>query len=463
MPSRLPLIPVLVLALAALAFAAPATAGSRLLVGAADDLPKQIDPIAAKTKMDMARLAGMNAIRLSSTWSRGETEPTETELLALQNATAAANLNGITVYLSIFWMSRNTPLTQQWRTQYAEYVASLLGALPSVEHVIIGNENNLNLFWMPQFDARGRDVAASGYTKVLAEAYDAVKAVSPSIEVVGGAISPRGEDKPQSRRHTQSPVKFIASMGRTYRALRRTTPIMDAFGIHPYAERSIYSPLLKHTRSTRIGLADYGKLVGLLKSAFKGTAQPTAGLPIVYDEFGVQSRIPSGKASKYSNGAAPGAADAVNEKLQATYYRQALELAACQPNVTAMLFFLFADEPDLTRWQSGIYYVDGTPKSSFPGVKRAIHSAKTGKVRCAKIKTRAKARKKTSTARTNTKARAKTSAARKKTSAARPNTKARPKTAAPRKARDNAKPKPRAVPNQKPGTKQPDRPRPRRR
>ncbi len=441
MPSRLLL--TLVVALAALTAVAPANAGPRLFVGAADDLPKQLDPIAAKTKMDMARLAGMNAIRLSSTWSRGQTEPTVDELLALQNATVAAELNGITVYLSVFWMARNTPLTAEWKAQYAQYVTSLLKALPSVRHVIIGNEDNLNLFWMPQFDSRGRDVAAKGYTAVLAMAYDAVKAAAPDVEVIGGAISPRGEDNPRSRRHTQSPVKFIASMGRTYKALKRNRPIMDAFAIHPYPERSAYSPLKKHARSTRIGLADYTKLVGLLNAAFKGTRQPTTRLPIVYDEFGVQSRIPGNKASEYSNASAPAAADAVDERLQATYYRQALELSACQRNVSAILFFLFKDEPDLSRWQSGLYYADGTPKSSLTGVKTAIQSARSGKVRCAKIKTGAAAKKKTSAARA---------------SAARARNRAKQQG----KARRDAKPAPRGVPSHKPGTKKPEKPRRRR-
>ena len=58
----------------------------------------------------------------------------------------------------------------------------------------------------------------------------------------------------------------------------------------------------------------------------------------------------------------------VDEATQAAYYTQALQLAFCQPNVRAILVFSLVDENALPGWQSGVYYVDGTPKSSLPAV-----------------------------------------------------------------------------------------------
>ena len=375
----------LVCAAAALCAAPPPSAAPKLLVGAAEESPKDVNPIRAKTKMDLLKLAGLNSVRMTALWRREETEPSEFELLLLQNAATAAELNGMTLYLSVFWMSRNTPLTEEHREQFAQFVTSLARSLPTVKHFIIGNENNLNLFWMPQFDAVGRNVAAIGYEAVLERAYDALKEVSPTIEVIGGALSPRGEDKHTSRRHTHSPTKFILDLGRAYRASGRATPIMDAFAFHPYLTRSKFVPTKKHPRSTTIAIADYGKLVGLLGRAFNGTPQRGSTLPIIYDEFGVQSRIPSRKMPAYSNAGAPAAADAVTERVQAAYYRKALELAYCQPNVKAMLLFLMKDESDLARWQSGVYYADGTPKSSLKAVKRAAVAARAGKLtRCSR-------------------------------------------------------------------------------
>jgi hypothetical protein len=105
--------------------------------------------------------------------------------------------------------------------------------------------------------------------------------------------------------------------------------------------------------------------------AFDGTAQRGSTLPILYDEFGVQTRAEPVKRSIYTNAARPSAGDAVDEQTQGRYYRQALQLVACQPTVVGLLFFHVSDEADLDRWQSGVYYADDTPKTSLPTVREA--------------------------------------------------------------------------------------------
>jgi hypothetical protein len=137
-------------------------------------------------------------------------------------------------------------------------------------------------------------------------------------------------------------------------------------------------PSFAHPRTTTIGIADYPKLVRLLTSAFAGTAQRGETLPIVYDEFGYQSVIPVRKRSVYQHLGAPAARDAISEALQATYYRQAFALAACQPTVAGLLIFHVADERDARGWQSGVYYADGTPKSSLAAVRNAALAAQGG-------------------------------------------------------------------------------------
>ena len=78
---------------------------------------------------------------------------------------------------------------------------------------MVGNEPNLNRFWMPQYGPDGADVAAPAYESLLARTYDAVKTVDPQITVIGGAVSPRGVDKPNTGRDTHSPVTFIPDLG----------------------------------------------------------------------------------------------------------------------------------------------------------------------------------------------------------------------------------------------------------
>jgi hypothetical protein len=157
---------------------------------------------------------------------------------------------------------------------------------------------------------------------------------------------------------------------------------MDAFGFHPYGDNSSQPPSFAHPNTTTIGLADYGKLAALLATAFDGTAQPGAALPVLYDEYGVEAIVPATKASLYT-GAEPATTRPVDEATQGAYYRQALAIAFCQPNVEGVLFFHAFDEGALDRWQSGVYYADGTPKASLAAVRTAADQVRRGIVaRC---------------------------------------------------------------------------------
>src|SRR5205814_3191982 len=148
---------------------------------------------------------------------------------------------------------------------------------------------------------------------------------------------PRGIDRPNTGRDTHSPTTFIPDMGAAYKASGRTLPIMDGFAFHPYGDNSSQPPATPHS-GTSIGLGDYDKLVGLLGQAFDGTAQLGSTLPIIYDEYGVDSQIPDGKRRFYS-GREPATTRPASEGVQAAYYREALEMAACQPTVRGFLIF----------------------------------------------------------------------------------------------------------------------------
>jgi hypothetical protein len=348
-----------------------------ILVGAAEDASKQPDPVVAKAKMDLAQLAGFDAIRVTTLWTRGEYAPSAEETLVLQQAAAAAALDGIRLFVSIYPSGgAHVPLTATGRAAFASYAAAVARALPTVTDYIVGNEPNLNRFWMPQFGRRGVDAAAAAYEAMLARAYDALKAVNPHIRVIGGAVSPHGGDRPGSIRPTHSPTTFVPDLGAAYRASGRKRPIMDAFAFHPYLESSRLPPTFRHPRSSTVALADYDKLVALLGGAFDGTAQPGSRLPILYDEFGVQSTVGLAQVGAYTDDAATAAPDAVSEGVQASYYEQALALASCQRTVIGLFFFHVSDEADLAAWQSGLYYADDAPKSSLEPVRVAALEAR---------------------------------------------------------------------------------------
>ena len=340
-----------------------------LRIGAWEYFVRDADPAEAKRKFEDLTASGFEDAITNSFWAPGEREPSPIEVVELRNAAAAARDAGVRPLLIVQHVgSRTTPRTPKLRAEFAAYAVSLARQLPDFRDFIIGNEPNLNRFWLPQFGPNGEDVAARDYLALLADVYDALKAVSKRIRVIGGALAPRGGDDPDSSRQTHSPTQFIRDLGRYYRQSGRDKPVMDAFAHHPYLERSDVAPDFEHPNTTTISLADYGKLVDLLGEAFDGTAQRGSDIPILYAEFGVQTIIPPSKRGAYTNFGSPAAKDAVPEETQERYYRQAVDLACSQPTVEAIHIFHVWDEPDLLGWQSGLYYADHTPKTSRDAV-----------------------------------------------------------------------------------------------
>jgi hypothetical protein len=375
------------LACALLALTAPAHAlgSERMYMGAAEDEGRNADPQVAMAKMQLAKAAGFDTIRITAIWEPGQAAVPAGQLSALQSIAAAGDFLGIRVVATVMnFGSRTTPFTATARTQFARFAADMVRRVPGIREYIVGNEPNLNRYWLPQFGPNGEDVAATSYTQLLARTYDAMKAVDKNVFVNGGSLAPRGIDRPGTGRDTHSPTAFITDMGTAYRALKRNRPIMDGLSFHPYGESSSTPPTFVHASGTSLGLGDYDKLVELLGTAFDGTPQAGSTLPILYDEYGIDSQIPDGKRRFYG-GREPATTRPVSEGVQAAYYRQALQLAACQPTVRGFLIFHVTDETDYNRWQSGVYYADGTPKSSRSFVKQAMAEIRAGAIVCGEL------------------------------------------------------------------------------
>src|SRR5689334_4837201 len=156
--------------------AAPAAAGTGLFVGAAENNARSLDAGNAKAKMDLAARAGLGVVRMVVIWSPGRSNVGGDDLVALGNAATAAQLDGVRLILSVYPESpRATPLTSRARSEFALFVASIAKQFPSITDFVVGNEPNLNLFWMPQYGASGADLAARSYELLLARTYDALK------------------------------------------------------------------------------------------------------------------------------------------------------------------------------------------------------------------------------------------------------------------------------------------------
>src|SRR3954454_13801712 len=351
--------------------------GPELVLGATEDAVRARTMVQAKAQMDLLVLAGFRGVRITQIWTPGERKVSADDKEILENVAGAAKLDHVDVLTSVMNQgSKTTPLTPEDQADFAAYAASIVRAVPELRTLIVGNEPNLNRYWLPQFNVDGSDAAAPAYESLLALTYDALKAVSPRITVIGGALAPRGGDNPAGTRPTHSPTTFIHDLGQAWRDSGRTTPIMDAFDLHPYEDNSSVAPIDgTHTNSTTIALADYDKLVASLGDAFG-----TYDMPIWYDEFGVETQIPPAWQHAYT-GTEPATIHPVDEQTQGAYYRQAIQLAFCQPNVRGLMLFHTVDEKELAGWQSGLYYADSTTsKLSLPVTRLAMQQSRRGVV-----------------------------------------------------------------------------------
>jgi hypothetical protein len=356
---------------ASLAFAGSASPALR--VGVADDFGTHADN--SPWFLDHLGELGMTENRISVNFDA--TSPTTIPgQLALDAYVPLATLRGVRLVFSV------APAKAKGITDnpgavalYAEYVAMLARTYPSVNDFIVGNEPNQPRFWQPQF-AAGENVSSSTYFQLLAAAYDSLKAVDPSIRVIGVGLSPRGNDQPRAANNVStSPVRFIHGLGRAYRASGRTRPIMDELAFHPYPDHDT-DPLMKGYRWPNAGIPNLGRIKQAVWDAFRGTAQPlfpegtrSGGLRFRLDELGWQVAVDAAPAGAYHGRENVRPTD---EHAQAGIYGEAIRYLACDASVDSMLFFLLRDEPDLDRWQAGLVRADGTRRPSFDAVRAGI-------------------------------------------------------------------------------------------
>src|SRR5581483_8291006 len=107
--------------------------------------------------------------RVTLTWRRGQKTLDPGLLSDLGYAIQQADAAGIDIYLTVYPLGAgHPPRTPGARATFAGWAASIVRRLPDLRHVIVGNEPNLNRFWLPQFDRHGNDVAAPAYVQLLA-------------------------------------------------------------------------------------------------------------------------------------------------------------------------------------------------------------------------------------------------------------------------------------------------------
>jgi hypothetical protein len=220
--------------------------------------------------------------------------------------------------------------------------------IPAVKEWLAWNEPNNPIFLRPQYQrtSRGwRVKSAIDYAKICTAIYDGVHKTRMTSERVGcGVTAPRGNNNPNSRRPSVSPLAFLRAVKAA--GLRR----FDAWAHHPYynnpSEQPASRPVTpKGAPPTAVTLGNIGDLIRELTRLYGNKR-------LWITEFGYQTNPPDRLFG-------------VSYARQAAYLREAFAIARRNPRIDMMLWFLLKDEPTLGGWQSGLVSLSGRRKPAF--------------------------------------------------------------------------------------------------
>jgi hypothetical protein len=360
-----------ILGLLAITLSASAAAGPRavppIAYGVADDASKYADDGGARFYAGLPG-AGLTQNRWTLAWNPAKPTAIE-ELPFLERAAPIAQRAGVRVQLAMYSKvaSKHDP------EQFCAWAGKVAGTVKKwgITELIVGNEPNTRLFWLPQKDAQGRDVAGAAFGALLARCYDTIKEASPGAKVIGMGLSPRA-----STPKSTEPLAFLRDVGKWYRGSGRTRPLMDQLALHPYPNPGspTDAPNVGYPSRQRYGISNLSRVKQAMWDAFHGTAQPTTleGLTFRIDEVGWQVDTKGLPGYVNSENVAT-----VDEATQAAHLAEMVqEYFACDPTVTDVLLFLLVDEPYRNGrdakgkplgggWQSGLVTVDGRQREAY--------------------------------------------------------------------------------------------------
>jgi hypothetical protein len=244
-------------------------------------------------------------------------------------------------------------------------------ALPRVSDYEPWNEPNLDTYLSPQWEG-SEWVGATLYRRMLNRFYAGIKAVQPHATVIAGSLAPFG-DPPGGER--TPPVLFLRELlclkgGRLRKVACPERARFDALSDHPIAvgppRESAASPLDAST-------PDLGRLTRVLRKAEElKTVLPRKHRPLWVTEFWYDTNPPDPLGLPLAT--------------QARWYQQDL-YSFWHQGASVAITLQLRDAPEgrtySTSNQSGLYFVDGSPKPSrtafrFPFVAHRESAFKVG-------------------------------------------------------------------------------------
>ncbi|MGZ4332735.1 MAG: hypothetical protein ACXVRJ_00465 [Gaiellaceae bacterium] len=322
--------------------AAPATAAPGVRYGLTDDAWLVNGTGTADERVTTLQQLGVRVVRFSLHWDQiAQTRPavpTDSQDPAYDwtgasDVLAALHAHHLDVVLQLVgtpeWANGGKPsnYAPASSNSFAAFATAAAHRYPWVLKWLIWNEPNQARWFRPTSPALY-------VTRLLNPAYAAIHASIAGAQVAGGGTAPRGATR------GVSPVAWLTAM-------HRTGARLDAYAHNPYPLDPKRETPLKGgcTRCTTITMATLGRLETLVAHDF-----PRARIWLT--EYGYQTNPPDRILG-------------VSDALQARYVSEGAYAAYRAPRVDLLIHFLYRDEPELARFQSGLVTLGGTPKPSL--------------------------------------------------------------------------------------------------
>ena len=315
-----------------LAVSAPADASRYVRYGLQDDAWLVYGEGTLDERLDTLDGMGVKLVRYTLHWNeleprRGAYSWSRSDAI-LRGLDERGMVPVVTIWGTPRWAnggrSANWAPSSKW--SFAGFARRAAERYPFVQHWLIWNEPNQRR-WL-------RPTSARVYTQTLLNpAYAAIHEATPGAKVGGGVTAPRASFG------GISPVDFIRGMDHAGARL-------DAYAHNPYPLRRFETPTsggCAHCETITMATIDR-----LLREVGKAFGRKRIWLT----EYGYQTNPPDGYLG-------------VSPALQARYLAEAAHRAYATPYVDMLIQYLYKDEPDSARWQSGLVTAAGSAKTSW--------------------------------------------------------------------------------------------------
>jgi hypothetical protein len=308
----------------------PAAASPSVRYGIQDDAWLLHGSGTLQDRVETLDRMGVDLVRFTLNWHEIERVRGEREWGSADAVLQELRRSGIAAVVTLYGSPRwaNGGRSPNWAptsgSTFAAFAAAAAKRYSWVKLWLVWNEPNQQRWLRPT-------TARTYVTRLLNPAFGAIHRASRGAKVGGGITAPRGSTG------GVSPVAWI-------RGLRAAHAKLDAYAHNPYPLDRHQTPWTGACRYCEtITMASLGRLQYEVARAFGSRKR------IWLTEYGYQTNPPDRLLG-------------VSTATQARHLADAAWRAFKARNVDMLIHFLYRDEPEVARWQSGLMTARGAPK-----------------------------------------------------------------------------------------------------